>query len=126
MFLDIVRQCNATLASFRDALNVSQGSGARQDAIRLSEILPELANLFCLALTIPVTTEPSFSTLRRLKTHFRSTMTQERLNHIAVFRVHKSFCGELDLDAVANDFIGRCSVRRNNFTCNRLNTVKQY
>ena len=96
MFLDIARQRNAELASFRDALTVFRGSGAGQpgqDAIRLSELLPELAKLFCLALTIPVTTstaERSFSTLRRLKTYLRSTMTQERLNHIAVLHVHKS------------------------------------
>ena len=81
MFLDIARQRNAELASFRDALTVFRGSGAGQDVIRLSELLPELAKLFCLALTIPVTTstaERSFST----KTYLKSTMTQERLNHI--------------------------------------------
>jgi len=42
MFLDISRQRSATLASFRDALNVFRGSGAGQDA---SELLPELAKL---------------------------------------------------------------------------------
>ena len=116
MFLDIARQRNAELASFRDALTVFRSSGAGQDAMRIPELLPELAKLFCVALTIPVTTstaERSFSTLRRLKTCLRSTMTQERLNHVAILHVHKSVCGELDLDAVANDFFGRCSVRQN-------------
>lgn len=118
MFLDIARQRNAELASFRDALTVFRSSGAGQDAMRIPELLPELAKLFCVALTIPVTTstaERSFSTLRRLKTYLRSTMTQERLNHIAILHVHKSVCDELDLDAVANDFIRRCTVRRNTF-----------
>ena len=92
MFLGIARQCNATpasfhdasasfhdaLASFHDALNVFHESG--QDMVKLSELLPELVKLFCLALTVPVTTctaERSFSALRRLKTYLRSTMTQE-------------------------------------------------
>ena len=85
MFLDIAGQRSAELASFRDALSVFKGSEVGQDAIRLSELLPELAKLFCLALTVPVTTstaERSFSTLRRLKSYLRSTMTQERLNHM--------------------------------------------
>lgn len=101
---------------FNDALKIFRAAG--QDTIKLSELLPELAKLFCLALTIPVTTctaERSFSALRRLKTYIRSTMTQERLNHIAVLHVHKSLCAELNLDAIANDFIERCSVRRNTF-----------
>jgi len=76
--------------------------------IKLSELSPEPTKLFYLGVTIPVTTsasDGSFSTLCRLKTYVRSAMTQERLNHIAVPHVHINLCGELDLDAIGNDFI---------------------
>ena len=35
------------------------------------------------------TAEQSFSTLRRIKDHTQSTMTQERLNHVILMHVHK-------------------------------------
>jgi len=116
MFLDIARQRRAKLTCFGDALDVFRGSA--QEAIKLSQLLPEMSKLFCLALTIPVTTctsERSFSTLRRLKTYLRSTMVQERLNHVAILHVHKKLCDELNLDDIANDFIKRSSVRCNTF-----------
>ena len=40
---------------------------------------------------------------------------EKLLSDFAILHVHKSVCDELDLDAVANDFIGRCTVRRNTF-----------
>ena len=52
-----------------------------------TQILPEVTNLLRLYLTLPVTSctaERSFSSLRRLKTYLRSTVTQKRLNHIAL------------------------------------------
>jgi hypothetical protein len=116
MFQDIAKQRGVELTSFGAALDVFRGSG--QEAVKLSELLPELAKLFCLALTIPVTScssERSFSTLRRLKTYLRSTMTQERLNHLAVLHVHKHLSEELSIDNIADDFIARCAVRRNTF-----------
>ena len=36
------------------------------------------------------TAERSFSSLRRLKSYLRSTMTQQRLNHIAVISCHSA------------------------------------
>jgi hypothetical protein len=128
MFVDIARQRNIVMNSFHDALMVLRGSHSDQEGgnFNLSVLLPEIAKLVCLALTIPVTTctaERSFSTLRRLKTYLRSTMSQCRLNHVALLHVHKSLCQELDTNAVADEFIRRCSVRRNTFLmqkCDKL------
>ena len=51
-----------------------------------------------------------------LKTYLRSTMSQCRLNHVALLHVHKTLYEELDTNAVANEFIRRCSsIRRNTF-----------
>ena len=52
------------------------------------ELLSEVCTIFKLLLVMPSTnaeSERSFSTLRRIKTYLRSTMTQKRLNHLMIF-----------------------------------------
>ena len=65
--------------------------------------------------TATVTTKPqserSFSALRRLKSYLRSTMGNERLNHLMVLHVHKERTDKLDLKCVLNEFVGE-SVHR--------------
>ena len=71
-----------------------------------SKMLPEVVNFLRLYLTLPVTSctaERSFSCLRRLKTFLRSTVSQKRLNHIALLHCH---CDQtLDLAEICNTFI---------------------
>lgn len=60
-----------------------------------------------LLLVLPATnasSERSFSTLRRVKTYLRSTMTQLRLNNLMVVHTYKEEADTLDLDAVINEF----------------------
>ena len=69
---------------------------------------PEVHALLKLYMTIPVTTstaERTFSTMRRIKTYLRSTMTQERLNHFFMLNVHKPRVDGLDLKHIAKLFI---------------------
>ena len=49
--------------------------------------------------------ERSFSTLRRIKTYLRSTMSQQRLNNLMLLAVHQSLTDKLDLIQVANEFV---------------------
>ena len=49
--------------------------------------------------------ERSYSALRLLKSYLRSTMSQRRLNHLILLKVHKSHVDSLNLVEVANDFI---------------------
>ena len=51
------------------------------------------------------TSERSFSDLRRVKTYLRTTMTQQRLNHLLVLHVHKTSTDRLDLMNVAREFV---------------------
>ena len=63
----------------------------------------------CMLLVMPATnatSEHSFSVLRRLKSYLRSTMSQPRLNHVMVLSIYKELLNELDLYAVANEFVG--------------------
>jgi hypothetical protein len=81
-----------------------------------SLMLEEVVNLLKLFLTLPVTSctaERSFSCLRRLKTFLRSTLTQKRLNHIAVLHCHRE--QTVNLKEICNNFIVRNDIRRSIF-----------
>ncbi len=49
--------------------------------------------------------ERSFSGLRRLKTWLRSTMTQKRLNDIAVCHIHQERLDRLDRQKIAQQYV---------------------
>ena len=52
------------------------------------------------------TYERLFSALRCLKNYLRTTMTQERLNHLMHLHIHKERTDKIDLKSVVNQFIG--------------------
>ena len=65
-------------------------------------------------LAIPVTSctaERSFSSLRRLKTYLRSTMSQDRLNHIAILTCYHNKADCIDMKGILNSFIARNDIR---------------
>ena len=49
--------------------------------------------------------ECAFSTLRRVKSYLRTTMSNNRLNHLITCTVHKELVKELSLQQVTNDFV---------------------
>jgi len=49
--------------------------------------------------------ERSFSSLRRLKTYLRNSMSQQRLNHLAVLHVHTDRLHSIDIDVIAREFV---------------------
>ena len=68
----------------------------------------EVVKLLRIFMTVPVSTasaERSFSSLRRLKTYLRSTMTQQRLNNVMVPHCHKHEIDNIDLTSVAKEFV---------------------
>ena len=77
--------------------------------------VPEVRRLFgqvevliSLLLVVPGTSceaERSFSALRRLKTWLRSTMSQTRLNCVAICNVNKAFIDKLDTRSLVNEFV---------------------
>lgn len=69
------------------------------------DFFPNVAILLQRFATLPVTTastERSFSSLRRIKTYLRSTMTEDRLNGIALAHIHKK--RKIDVDKVLHHF----------------------
>jgi len=90
-------------------------SSTDEAAMLMRSVAPEVRKLFTqvevllrLLLVVPASSceaERSFSALRRLKTWLRSTMTQQRLNHVALCSVHHHYIDNIDIRAVANDFV---------------------
>lgn len=78
---------------------------AVEELIRLCVVLPASS---CEA-------ERSFSSLRRLFTWLRSTMSQRRLSNAAVCHCHQERLDSLDIDAVTREFASKTEIRRNTF-----------
>uniref|UniRef100_A0AAR2KLQ3 HAT C-terminal dimerisation domain-containing protein n=1 Tax=Pygocentrus nattereri TaxID=42514 RepID=A0AAR2KLQ3_PYGNA len=71
------------------------------------DMFPSLKAIFQVALTIPVSScscERSFSALCRLHTWLRSTMGQDRLNHLAVMSIEKELLTSIDQGNIINRF----------------------
>ncbi len=82
------------------------------------EFYSEVIKLCKIILVMPATnalSERSFSILRRLKTWLRSTMQQTRLNWCMILHTHTDETDELDLRAIANEFVCRNSSRQRIF-----------
>jgi len=82
------------------------------------EMFKEYHKLIKLYLTIPVTTataERTFSTLNRLKTAIRSTMTQSRLNHCLLPHIYKEKLDKIDPRQIASKFISSNEKRQHFF-----------
>ena len=65
--------------------------------------------------------ERSFSALKRVKTYFRATTKEKRLNHLMILHVHKDRTDKIDLVDAANQFVEWKDNRVHifgKFTCN--------
>ena len=68
---------------------------------------PGLHSLFKIFLTLPVssaTAERSFSALRQIKSHLRSTMGESRLSGLATIFIHNSAGYPMNLDRIVDIF----------------------
>ena len=76
--------------------------------------ISEVVKLLTLILVMPATnavSERSASALRRIKTYLRTTMHQDRLNHLMVLHVHKDKTDNIYLEGCVNEFISLNSHR---------------
>jgi hypothetical protein len=80
-----------------------------------SVLLGKVAKLMKLFMVLPSSScsaERSFSTLWRLKTYLRSTMTAERLNSVTVLHIHKELTADLNIDDLMTEFVSANDTRR--------------
>jgi hypothetical protein len=73
---------------------------------------PNVSNAYQILLTVPVASaERSFLKLKLLKNHLRLTMSQERLNDLAICNIEKKISESIELDTILNDFVSRNAYR---------------
>ena len=71
-------------------------------------LISEFNTVLALIVVVPSTnaiSERSFSVVRKVKTYLRSTMGQQRLNHLLLLHVHKHYTDKLDMVAVQTDLL---------------------
>ena len=71
---------------------------AYQHLAKVQECFPTVIQCYQIAMTIGMssaTAERSFSSLRRIKTYLRSTMTQERLSNLAILYIERDLSSDL-------------------------------
>ena len=80
-------------------------------------LFDQVETLVRLLMVVPISAEAerSFSGLRRLKTWMRSTMTQKRLNGIAVCHIHQERLDRLDRQDIAQQYVQGNERRRDVF-----------
>ena len=106
---DLVGLVNPTLQDIQKAILALDTTSCL-----FSEVLKLIKMLY----VIPASTasaERSFSSLRRLKTYLRNSMTSQRLNHMMVLYAHKELTDQLDLRRVASEFISSNERRKHVF-----------
>lgn len=104
---------NYQFGSSMEAANILKGL-----SVEVRGLFSEVETLVRLLLVVPVSSseaERSFSTLRRLKTWLRSSMSQKRQNHVAVCHVHQDKLDLLDNKLVCQEFVVGCERRKQIF-----------
>lgn len=80
------------------------------DFVKIDDCYPNVFIAYRILLTIHATVafvERSFSKLKILKNYLRSTMSQERLNGLAILCIEKDMLEKIDLDTIINDFASK-------------------
>lgn len=68
---------------------------------------PNILIAYRVMLTIPVSVasaERSFSKLKLIKSYMRSSMSEDRLNGLAMLSIERDMVGKLDYQSLMNDF----------------------
>ncbi|KAI3681585.1 hypothetical protein L6452_36385 [Arctium lappa] len=81
------------------------------------DMFPHVLVAYRILLTVPVTVasaERSFSKLKLLKSYLRSTMSQERLNGLAILSIESKFLGDINYDKFIDIFASK-NARRHRF-----------
>ena len=82
--------------------------------LKRHDCFPNATIAYRVMLTIPVmvaSAERSFSKLKLLKSYLRSTMTQERLNDLAMIALEGDLLEKIDYERIIEEFISKNTQR---------------
>jgi len=82
--------------------------------VREVDCYPDVSVAYRILFTVPVTVasdERTFSYLKLLRNYMRSTMSQEKLNGLAILYIEKKLLDEIDIDTMVTGFASK-NVRR--------------
>ncbi|XP_065920227.1 zinc finger MYM-type protein 1-like [Dysidea avara] len=116
MLPDVIK--TAFDGSVKKVTNIRTITEAMTKSSLYQNMLSELDRLLLLYLTFPVTTataERSFSSLHRVKSYLRNTLSACKLNNLLLMHVHQNRTDDLDLTKIAKAFIELNSRRLNYF-----------
>ena len=117
MLPDAIKAASASV-KVKQVTNVRTIADALSQSTMVKSMLNEADKLLHAYFTFPVTSataERSFSSLRRVKTFLRSSMTQQLLNNLFMLYVHTTYTDSLDLHSVAEEFVSVNTRRLNYF-----------
>ena len=75
--------------------------------LSLCDAFPELLKLLRISMTIAISTascERSFSSLKRIKSYLRSTMSEQRLTDLAIISIERELSNSISLDEAIHSF----------------------
>lgn len=84
----------------------------------LQTLLCNMFTILKIYLTLPCTSceaERSFSACCRIKTYLRTTMSQQRINSLAMMHINKEDLDQLNKEDIINEFINKNKIRMNAF-----------
>ena len=85
------------------------------ELVKVANCYPNVSIAYRILLTMSVTVasaKRSFSKLKLLKSYLRSSMSQERLNDLAILCIEKNMLENIDVDTIINDFASRNARRK--------------
>ncbi len=107
MMTDMIKNAfqNHPIKSVTNVRTIAEGMSQSE---MFKRTLGEVHKVLKLYFTFPVTTataERLFSSLKRIKTFLRNSMTQSRLNNLFILYIHPTRTEDLDLSQIAKEFI---------------------
>lgn len=87
--------------------NIANMHEVYSNLISLRDAFPELLKLLRIGMTIAISTascERSFSSLKRIKSYLRSTMSEQRLTDLAIISIERELSSAVSLDKAVDIF----------------------